>query len=181
MLAVKDKDYVTTPGTIDSFDIGGRVPAVAAEPREIEQISRNTTVRPGVHDTRPGMLIAMVSRDTIVLAKLIRTLCPRHVLLFCTAHVRANRWAESASRFLEDLARDRPEILGGYSLVDPFTTAELAALTAGDEIGLDQLRALGMEDIAPWREYLEGVRRSRDQCILGLDQLDRAMGASKKL
>ena len=58
-----------------------------------------------------SLLIAMVSQDVIVLAKLVRTLCPRRVLLFCTPHARAKGWGEKASRLLAGLSHDRPEIV----------------------------------------------------------------------
>lgn len=58
-----------------------------------------------------------------------------------------------------------------YCLIYPLTAAELAALADDRQEELDKLRALGMEDLAAWREYVLGVKHSRDQRILGLDQL----------
>lgn len=73
-----------------------------------------------------SLLIAMVSQDVIVLAKLVRTLCPRRVLLFCTPHARAKGWGEKASRLLAGLSHDRPEILGDFVVID-LPDDELAA------------------------------------------------------
>lgn len=66
----------------------------------------------------PSLLIAMVSRDVIVLAKLIRTLCPQRVLLFCTAHARSQGWVEPARRLLAGLAERRPEIVRDFAIVE---------------------------------------------------------------
>lgn len=60
----------------------------------------------------------MVSRDVIVLAKLVRTLCPRQVLLFGTDHARENGWTAAATRLLADLKENRPEILRDYRVID---------------------------------------------------------------
>ena len=73
-----------------------------------------------------SLLIAMVSQDVIVLAKLVRTLCPRRVLLFCTPHARAKGWGEKASRLLAGLSHDRPEILSDFVVID-LPDDELAA------------------------------------------------------
>ena len=66
----------------------------------------------------PSLLIAMVSRDVIVLAKLIRTLCPRRVLLFCTAHARSQGWVEPARRLLAGLSERRPEIVRDFAIIE---------------------------------------------------------------
>lgn len=66
----------------------------------------------------PSLLIAMVSRDVIVLAKLIRTLCPRRVLLFCTAHARSQGWVEPARRLLGGLSERRPEIVRDFAIIE---------------------------------------------------------------
>lgn len=66
----------------------------------------------------PSLLIAMVSRDVIVLAKLIRTLCPQRVLLFCTAHARSQGWVEPARRLLAGLSERRPEIVRDFAIVE---------------------------------------------------------------
>jgi hypothetical protein len=65
-----------------------------------------------------SLLIAMVSQDVIVLAKLVRTLCPRRVLLFCTPHARAKGWGEKATHLLAGLSHGRPEILGDFVVVE---------------------------------------------------------------
>ena len=75
---------------------------------------------------RPGMLIAMVSRDVIVLAKLVRTLCPHQVLLFGTDHARKNGWTDAATRLLTDLKGNRPEILQDFRVID-LANADLPA------------------------------------------------------
>jgi len=67
---------------------------------------------------RPGLLIALVSRDVIVLAKLVRTLCPRQVLLFWTAGARDGGWTEGATELLKGLQEHRPEVLQGFRVID---------------------------------------------------------------
>ena len=60
----------------------------------------------------------MVSRDIIVLAKLVRTLCPLKLVLFGTAHARDSGWTSAAAGMLETLNATRPDILGSFQVVD---------------------------------------------------------------
>lgn len=62
-----------------------------------------------------------------------------------------------------------------YNLIYPLTGKDIAELAEEDEPHQEKWRSLGMEDAAGWRLYLKRVRQTRDQRILGLDQLDRAI------
>ncbi len=83
----------------------------------MSDIVTNSTPSLPVSD-RPGLLIAMVSGDTIVLAKLVRTLCPLQVLLFRTAYARQKGWTTTANDLLHTLIQSRPEILQGFRVID---------------------------------------------------------------
>lgn len=62
-----------------------------------------------------------------------------------------------------------------YNLVYPLTGKDIAELAEEDERQQGKWRSLGMEDAVAWRQYLKRVRQTRDQRILGLDQLDHAL------
>ena len=64
-----------------------------------------------------------------------------------------------------------------YRLVYPLIASELAALREGQPEDLARLVDLGMVDVAKWRRYVQTVERSRDQRILGLDQLGELLGS----
>lgn len=72
--------------------------------------------------------------------------------------------------------RDFGGAFSAYCLIYPLTAAELEGVRQGRPETLDQLQGLGMEDLNDWRAYLLAVERSRDQRVLGLDQLREAMG-----
>lgn len=72
--------------------------------------------------------------------------------------------------------RDFGGAFSAYRLVYPLTAAELEGVRPGRPETLDQLNGLGMDDLVDWRAYLLAVERSRDQRVLGLDQLREAMG-----
>jgi len=92
--------------------------------------------------TEPGtspveLLIAMVSRDVIVLAKLVRTLRPQRVLLFSTHHARAVGWVDNARRALEGI---RGRLIGAFEieqLPDADVSDQLAAIRSKVETCLD--------------------------------------------
>lgn len=79
-----------------------------------------------VEDKLPAgvdLFIAMVSGDAIVLAKLVRTLCPRHVLLFSTPYARRRGWEENARRMLEGI---RGRLIEGFC-ISPLPEGEFQA------------------------------------------------------
>jgi hypothetical protein len=76
--------------------------------------------------------------------------------------------------------RDFGGAYSAYNLIYPLTATDLAALDEGGESVLGKFKGLGMEDLAAWQKHLQDVRLARDQSIIGLDQLDRVMGARRK-
>lgn len=127
-----------------------------------------------VPDT-PSLLIAMVSRDVIVLAKLIRTLCPRRVLLFCTPHAMSAGWAEAAQRLLVVLTERRPDIVSDFSLVGlPDDNLPARLNTYGEEITAACAR-IGDED---GRVYFDCTTGQSIFHVIGVDAL-RAIAAKR--
>lgn len=72
--------------------------------------------------------------------------------------------------------RDFTGAYSKYWLVYPLTSAELSALEQRRPEDLERFHKLGMVDHASWQGYVLSVQRSRDQRILGLDQLQEALG-----
>src|SRR5690606_1066737 len=79
--------------------------------------------------SRIDLFTAMVSGDVIVLAKLVRTLRPRRVVVFSTAYGRERGWEENVRRMLTDI---QPR------MIDQFDVAPLP----DDDFGL-QLERFG--------------------------------------
>ncbi|MBK5938245.1 hypothetical protein [Halochromatium roseum] len=66
---------------------------------------------------RFDLLMAMVSRDPLVLAKLVRTLRPRRVLLCSTPHASASGWTQAAERMLIAFQHSHPDSLIGFQVI----------------------------------------------------------------
>jgi hypothetical protein len=74
--------------------------------------------------------------------------------------------------------RDFGGAYSGYRLIFPLTSQEIGSLAGGKEGALDQLQSLGMSDAAGWAEFVRMVAQSRDQQIVGLDQLRETLRAA---
>jgi hypothetical protein len=71
--------------------------------------------------------------------------------------------------------RDFGGAYSGYGLVYPLTRSEVERLAQGDEREIRELESLGMSDVHKWAEHIRSVRGSRDQRIIGIDELERTL------
>ena len=76
--------------------------------------------------------------------------------------------------------RDFGGAYSGYGLVYPLTTLEIQRLADGDEAEISELESLGMSDVHKWAEHVRQVGHSRDQRIIGIDQLETTLRAAAK-
>lgn len=75
-------------------------------------------MNPKTQPERPQLLIVMVSQDPMVLAKLVRTLRPLRVAVFCTSLAVQKGWGGKARQMLGALKEQRSDILSGFEVIE---------------------------------------------------------------
>jgi len=163
-------------------EVAGRVRAALWEPQGLPLLFETCVARAVARRAATRAGLAAVYRN-VALRQGARGVCEWDALVLmengdiAVAEAKSH-FSSAETKKIESNIKQLRDFGGAYSsyrLVYPLTAAELAALAGESDAGLADFKGLGMDDAAAWRQHVREVSRSRDQRILGLDELERLL------